>query len=65
MPPRQQKCICPCGYVFYRDHYQSASFFGVVYKDSEKNRLGTTNCPKCGRKLSLDKGGFNPLYSEK
>jgi hypothetical protein len=59
--PERQRCKCPCGYLFYADLYKSASFLGLVFKDSQKIRLQSTVCPKCRKKLALDD---NPLILE-
>lgn len=64
MPPRK-KCICPCGKEFIIDYHRSASFFGLIVKDSEKNRIDSTSCPHCGKKLALHSQGPNPLGIEK
>ena len=64
MPPKQ-KCICPCGYELFVDHHRSASFFGLVVRDALKNRLESTRCPSCGKKLALHSQGPNPLDIEK
>jgi ribosomal protein S27AE len=64
MPPRQ-KCICPCGYVFFVDHHRSASFLGLLVRDSQKIQLESTKCPSCGKKLALHSQGPNPLGIEK
>lgn len=64
MPPRQ-KCICPCGYVFFVDYHRSASFLGLLVRDSQKTRLESTKCPSCEKKLALHSQGPNPLGIEK
>ena len=65
MSPRQNPDECPCGYKFYVGHHRSASLLGLIFRDSKKNLLESTKCPRCGRKLSLNSQGPNPLGIEK
>ena len=63
MPPKKHG-KCPCGFEFVVVHHRSASFWGLTLKDSKKNRLESTTCPRCKRKLALNTQGFNPLSLE-
>jgi len=65
MSPKQNRDVCPCGYKFLVGHHRSASFLGLIFRDSGKNRQEIKKCPRCGKKLSLNSQGPNPLSIEK
>lgn len=63
--PETKKYRCSCGYEFYLIYDKSASNPGRRFRDLNGKPLGNMKICKCGKKLALNDGGFNPLFLEK